>query len=236
VSVARVPRKPRAAPRRAAGLYAVLSLLIVLFPRAALAQDSDAPRDVSFEWDVARRRLFVDVAFRDAVDTEIRRKLDRGLPTTIVMTGAVYRVGQPKPVSTTVQTCKITWHVWEEVYYIERTRPNRSLRRKSVGVDGVLRDCAQASELLAGTSEQVPSGVALYVKAIVQINPLSAELLQKIKRWVNRPSGTGTAGPGDALFSTFTGLFLQRLGDAERELKFTTKSAVPTVRKRRTRQ
>jgi hypothetical protein len=29
------------------------------------------------------------------------------------------------------------------------------------------------------------------------------------------------------LFSTFTGLFLQRVGDAEREVKFVTRVAIP---------
>jgi hypothetical protein len=63
----------------------------------------------------------------------------------------------------------------------------------------------------------------------VQVNPVSPEVMQKLKLWVTRPSGTGTAAPSDALFSTFTGLFLQRLGDAERELKFNSRPAVPTV-------
>ncbi len=62
----------------------------------------------------------------------------------------------------------------------------------------------------------------------VQVNPVSQEVLQKLRRWVMRPSSTGTAAPGDALFSTFTGLFLQRVGDAERELRFVTVPAIPT--------
>jgi hypothetical protein len=67
------------------------------------------------------------------------------------------------------------------------------------------------------------------MQAKVQVNPLSAKLLEKIKRWVSRPSATGTAGPGDALFGTFTGLFLQRIGEAEREMQFTSKAVHPKV-------
>jgi hypothetical protein len=65
--------------------------------------------------------------------------------------------------------------------------------------------------------------------AKVQVNPLSPEVMQKLKLWVLRPSGTGTAAPSDALFSTFTGLFLQRVGEAERELKFNSRPILPTV-------
>jgi hypothetical protein len=200
----------------------------------AVAQEEPPPRDVAFEWNASRTQLFVDVRFRDAVDAEIRRKLSRGLPTSIVLTAAVYRVGARDPIATTAQTCKITWHVWDEVFLVENTRPGRIRTTPTSTVAGVLRRCAEALQLPAGTSEQIPFGVSLYMRAKVQINPVSPELLQKIKRWVSRPTGTGTAAPGDALFSTFTGLFLQRIGEAERELKFTTRTVLPTVRKPKT--
>ena len=82
---------------------------------------------------------------------------------------------------------------------------------------------------MAGDAGQIPSGIPLVAAGKIQVNPVSAELLQKIKRWVMRPSATGTAAPGDALFSTFTGLFLQRIGDAERQQKFTTRTLLPVT-------
>lgn len=219
-------------------LLAVLALLLVslVSPAAALAQEEEEkeppPRDVRFTWNRARSRLYVTVSFRDVIDAGIRKKLSRGLPTTIVMTGTIYRAGSSEPLSTTAQTCKITWHVWDEVYLVEITRPGGTRSTAAITVEGVLRRCAEAAPpLLAGTKDQIPLGVALYMKAKVLVNPVSADVLAKIKKWVLRPTGTGTAAPGDALFSTFTGLFLQRIGEAERELKFTTKSAKPRVPK-----
>jgi hypothetical protein len=199
----------------------------------ALGQEETEPppRDVRMAWNVARSRVYVSMTFRDVIDSTIRRKLSRGLPTTIVLTAAVYAPGSSKPLSTTAQTCKITWHVWDEVYLVELTRPGGTRSSAAITVEGVLRRCAEARDLLAGTKDQIPFGIALQLRAKVQVNPVSAEVLQKIKKWVLRPTGTGTAAPGDALFSTFTGLFLQRIGEAERELKFTTKTAVPTVPK-----
>jgi hypothetical protein len=228
------PRDGRCAPRFARPGALLAFLLIGGLARAAAAQEEPPPRDVAFEWNPSRTQLYVDVKFRDAIDAEIRRKLSRGLPTSIVLTAAVYRAGGRDPVSTTAQTCKITWHVWDEVYLVEITRPGRIRTTPTSTVAGVLRRCAEAIQLPAGTSDQIPSGVALYLRAKVHVNPVSPELLQKIKSWVSRPTGTGTAAPGDALFSTFTGLFLQRIGDAERELKFTTRSVLPSVRKPKT--
>ena len=210
----------------------LLGLCLMLLPSGARAQEGQsAPpaRNASYEWDSAKRLLYANLNYRDIVDGEIKKKLSRGLPTTIVLSAAIYLSGAEMPVATTVQSCKITWHVWEEAYRIELTFPGSSRVRWTTTVEGVLRRCAEANRLLVATSEQVPVGRPLFLKAKVQVNPISPELLAKIKRWVSRPSATGTAAPGDALFGTFTGLFLQRIGDAERELKFNTVTRVPKI-------
>ncbi|MBN2194535.1 MAG: hypothetical protein JW751_17085 [Polyangiaceae bacterium] len=177
----------------------------------------------------------MSLAFRDAVSAQIQEKLGRGLPTTIVFTGAIFRPGVSQPLSTTAQTCRITWHVWDEVYLIEVVRPGSTRLERSLNVNGVLRRCAEvggttaARWLLAGTSSQIPPGVPIYLHGKVQVNPVSPDVLQRIRRWVSRPSGTGVAAPGDALFSTFTGLFLQRVGEAERELEILTNVLTPVI-------
>jgi hypothetical protein len=236
--------------RAGPGLRRRLCMLLLAFasvlPTAtALAQEKEAPkRDVRFEWDPNRRELSVDLSFRDAIDSDILRKLTRGLPTTIVFTATLYRAGTRNPLSTTAQTCKVTWLVWDEIYLVEIAQPpGRSRTDKALTASGVVRRCLEAVGLFVADSKQIPGAtakpprdVSLYLEAKVQINPVSAELLQRIKRWVSRPSGTSTAAPGDALFSTFTGLFLQRIGNAERELNFTTKNSVPTVRPRPKKQ
>jgi len=209
-------------------LHALLAVALLFTTSLAGAEPQ---REARFIWNTSKTQLFVDVSFRDVIDGDIRKKLQRGLPTTIVFTGTVFQAGSSSALSTTAQTCKITWHVWDEVYLVEITRPGGTRSRSALTVDRVILYCAEAQRLLVATSTQVALGTSVYMNAKVLVNPVSEEILQKIKRWVSRPTGTGTAAPGDALFSTFTGLFLQRFGDAERELKFTTKSVVPIVPK-----
>lgn len=190
-----------------------------------------ASRSAHFVWDSpARNRLYVNVSFRDAMDGSIQEKLRRGLPTTIVMTATVRTPTSDAPLATTAQSCKITWHVWEEAYQLEIARPGeRRPMAWSPTIEGVIRRCGEARGLLIATRAQVPLGAALYLDASIQVNPVSSDVLARIKRWVSRPSGTGIAAPGDALFSTFTGLFLQRIGRAERVFAFRTRSALPVV-------
>ena len=209
--------------------------LTTLSPIFALAQSTDvlrlAVREASLVWDSpARNRLYVNVSFRDAISDGIRDKLKRGLPTTIVLAATLHSPNRDKALATTAQSCKVTWHVWEEAYRLEIVRPGE--RRPitwSPTVEGVVRRCGEAARLLAATREQIPSDEALYLEASVLVNPVSQDVLAKIKRWVSRPSGTGTAAPGDALFSTFTGLFLQRIGRAESMFAFTTRATLPQI-------
>lgn len=226
-------RSPGSLGRRGRALRLAALVAAVLWvlarPTPALADDAPEPRTASFEWDAARRELFVSLSFRDVVDDEIRRKLSRGLPTTIVFTGTLYRRGAKQPVSTTVQTCKITWHVWDEAYRLEVTRPDGARTRWTTTIEGVLRRCAEVTRLLVATNKDVAVGSPVFLRARVDVNPLSPEVLDKIKLWVNRPSRTGTAAPGDALFSTFSGLFMQRVGEAERLLELVTFEMVPVL-------
>jgi hypothetical protein len=194
--------------------------------RAQEAKPEEPVREASFEWDADLAVLVLSMSFREVIDSKIQEKLRRGLPTTIVLTATIFRAGG-EPLSTTAQTCKVTWHVWEEAYRVEVTRPGSNQVRWTTTIEGVLRRCAEVRRLLAGDRSQVPQNTPVYASGKIQVNPISPEVLKKIQRWVMRPASTGTAAPGDALFSTFTGLFLQRIGDAEREVKFVTRAAAP---------
>jgi hypothetical protein len=211
-----------------------LALVCSFSVRRAFAQEAPEPDDVvtreaHFDWDADTSLLYLDLSFRDLVDESLQNKLSRGLPTTIVLTATVSRAGSNRPLSTTAQTCKVTWHVWEEAYLVEVMRPGSTRQSWTTTTEGVIRRCTEVHHLLAGDAAQITPGVPMVAAGKIQVNPVSAELLQKIKRWVMRPSATGTAAPGDALFSTFTGLFLQRIGDAERQQKFTTRVLIPSI-------
>ena len=227
-------RLDRTSALRLLQVLAICVAALAWTSRPALAQEAQRP--VRFEWDESRQLLFGTITYRDVVDANVRRKLTRGLPTTIVMTGTIFRVGVDKPVATTAQTCKVTWHVWEEAYKVDVLRPGSHQTRWTTTLEGVLRRCAEARDLLVATKNQVSVGAAIYMRGKIQVNPLTPMLLDKIKRWVSRPSATGTAGPGDALFGTFTGLFLQRIGEAEKEVKFTSPAVRPPVRKKQEAQ
>lgn len=225
------PARVRGRWALALGAWLALSAWALGFAPHARAQEATTaePREARFEWDATKRWLFVTVSFRDVADAALLRKLTLGLPTTIILTGLLYAQGSEQPLASTVQNCKITWHVWEEMYRVEVHRPDqRSVQRHwSPTLNGVLRRCAQTERLLIAQQGQVRDGEPLILRGKVLVNPVSPDLLKKIQSWISRPSNTSAASPGSILFSTFTGLFMTRIGEAERVLEFTTRPVLP---------
>lgn len=234
MTTGRAPNSPSRGLRRRWPVRALLwlcSFVLLLHGGAADAQQVSPRLSASYRWTDDGSGVLADFTFHQAIDGEIRHKLSRGLPTVIVFTGLVYVVGQPEPISTTIQTCRVTWHVWEEMYRIELTRSNSPTptRHWSPTVSGVNRRCAQADGLLIADRDQLPRNRQLFIRAKLQINPLSSEVHSKIKRWISRPARTRTVTAGSALFSTFTGLFMQRISDAERTIELETTVGLPRL-------
>ncbi len=185
------PHVPGEAARRRLRRWLGHALIgtMVLWPNLAFADDATlgATRDAKLTWEgTGSERLLADLSFRDAVDSEIRDKLTRGLPTTIVFTATLHRPGIAEVLATTAQTCRVTWHVWEEAYRLEISRPGE-IRPPTwtTTIEGVLRRCAEVHRLLTATRGQVLGNGPLVLQAKVQVNPVSEEVLQKIKRWVS---------------------------------------------------
>lgn len=202
--------------------------LVALWATLARAQEEQT-RPATFYWNAQKTGLYVDFSFRDLADAEIQGKLSRGLPTLLILTGVVFQAGSDTPLASTYQSCKVTWHVWEEMYRVEISTPEQQAPRKlwTPTLAGVLRRCAEARGLLVAGPSQVSAGVAVSLRGTVRINPISDDLMKKLKHWVSLPSRNAAAAPGSALFSTFTGLFMQRIEDAERALAFRTPFQVP---------
>ena len=173
--------------------------------------------------DAKTRVVHASFSYRDVVDGEVRRKLQSGLTTVIVLGGGVFEVGgdgTPVPGTGVWQTCRIAFDVWNEVYRLQIGQPGGERKSVAVNLEGVLRRCAEARKL--PVQGELTVGRAYFLAATVEVNPVSQEMLEQIRRWVSRPPGAGTVSPGDSLFGSFVGLFVARIGKADRTLSFRT--------------
>lgn len=173
------------------------------------------------------KHVLLSVSFRDVVDAEISKKLASGLPTVIVLRAWLFRDGGNDPVAMTAKTCKIVYDLWDEVYKLQITQPGGQTDSVAVNQEGVLRQCAEAKKLRLAERNELDSNTRFFVAALVEVNPLSQETLDRIKRWVTRPNGAQSTSKGDSLFGSFVGLFVTRINDADRKLSFRTQAFYP---------
>ena len=167
------------------------------------------------------------VGFRDVVDAEISKKLQSGLPTVLTMRGYVFPEQGGDPIALTAKSCRIVYDLWDEVFRIQLTQPGGQTSAVAVNVEGVLRNCGEAKKMPLLARALMSDTARYFVAVLIEVNPVSPEMLDRIKKWVTRPAGSSSLGPGDSLFGSFVGLFVAKVGDADKKLAFRTQAFSP---------
>jgi hypothetical protein len=216
----------------------LIVLVATLLPAAALAQAPASPgnaaqlsqRQATYGWEKQANGpdlLMASFSFVDVVDSDLRRRLASGLPSVIVMRAYVLRDGEPDPVALAARTCVVTFDLWDELY---RLKISDSAGQRNVAANderGVLRQCFEARRVTLAERPLLTVGKPHFLGVIVEVNPVDAQMVDQMRKWVSRPAGSTGIGPGDALFGSFVGLFMRQISTAYRTLRFRTQTVTP---------
>jgi hypothetical protein len=213
----------------------ILALAVVTTssPQGARAEDDATPRTPAAlpartaQIALDDRLVTLTVGFRDVVDAEISKKLQSGLPTVLTMRGYLFPEAGGDPIALTAKSCRIVYDLWDEVFRIQLTQPGGQTSAVAVNVEGVLRNCGEAKKMPLAARALMGDTARYFVAVLVEVNPVSPEMLDRIKKWVTRPAGASAIGPGDSLFGSFVGLFVAKVGDADKKLAFRTQAFSP---------
>jgi hypothetical protein len=224
--------------RRVFASIAAVAALVVVAPPGVARADDDPPkqeelprRQANFAWDkndkTGQTLLRASFSYRDIIDKALAEKLASGLPTVIAMRAYVLREGEQNPVALAVRTCRVVYDLWDEVYRLKITSVGGERDSAALNLDGVLRQCAEARDLPVVDRTLLTPGKPHFLGVIVEVNPISPQMLAQMRQWVSRPAGSTGIGPGDALFGSFVGLFVRQIGNADRTLRFRTQGITP---------
>jgi hypothetical protein len=235
---ARASRRSSSRPRALA--FALAATLAGIAPLGARAQAQAqatpivhpailAPRQANYAWDSDLLRG--SFSYRDVLsDPELVKKLSSGLPMVIVMRAYVYREGQnvaqDTPVALAPRVCRVVYDLWDEVYRVHVSEPERE-RDQAAVLDGVFRLCTEARDLPVVRRGLLQAKQAYFLGVVVDVNPVSQEIVDQIHRWMSRPTGSTGIGPSDALFGSFAQLFVRQIATTDRTLTFRTQDVVP---------
>lgn len=220
---------------------AIVAFLCTLLAVALLEADAradDPPkqeelprRQANFAWDkndkTNQTLLRASFSYRDIIDKAMADKLASGLPTVIAMRAYILREGEPNPIALAVRTCRVVFDLWDEVYRLKISSVGGERDSAALNLEGVLRQCAEARDLPLADRSFLAANKPHFLGVIVEVNPISPQMLAQMRQWVSRPAGSTGIGPGDALFGSFVGLFVRQIGNADRTLRFRTQSITP---------
>jgi len=218
--------------RRAWTIARALAALVIALVAARdaraeqLLTPADLPRrQANFAWE--KSLLRASFSYRDVIDPALAGKLASGLPTVIAMRAYVLRDGENDPIALAVRTCRVVYDLWDEVYRVRVTGPGGERDLAVINVEGVLRQCAEARDLPVVDRSLLRAGRPHFLGVIVDVNPVSPQMLEQMRRWVSRPTGSTGIGPSDALFGSFVGLFVRTIGTSDKTLRFRTQTITP---------
>jgi hypothetical protein len=165
--------------------------------------------------------MAISGAFTDVFDADLLARLSSGFATNVVAKVYVYRDGLDLPVWFSVGTWRVVYDLWDEVYEvrIRDAHGERTLREKTRA--DALRDVTSMSEMPIAPLESIEVGPRYFAGIVVEVNPVSPELLAEVRRWMARPQGKVA---GDAsFFGSFVSIFVNpKVPEADRVLRFRT--------------
>lgn len=212
------------------GLAGALSAVALTAPDAAAEEKVKTPASLPQRTATVaeeKKKVVLSVAYKDAVDDTISTKLMSGLPTVIALRAYLFKDGTTDPIALAARSCRVVYDLWEEVFRLSITEAGSTKSAVAVNKDGVLRQCAEAKKLALLDRTSMNDETKYFVAGIVEVNPVSSEMLERIKKWVTRPNGSTSLSASDSLFGSFVGLFVNRVDSADKRITFRTQTFAP---------
>nr|MDQ3036209.1 hypothetical protein [Myxococcota bacterium] len=184
-----------------------------------------ARRAITARFEDGRARVRADAG--DLADAAMVRRLQSGLPQTLVTRVYAYRGDATTPLAIGVRSCRVTYDPWGLTYRVQIQTDASDRSETMSSIDRVVDACLDLDGLAVGRARDWDGarGAAVWFAVLVELNPLSPDTVHRIRRWLARPDGVGTSG--DAFFGSFVSLFVnRRIGDAERVLRFRSSDEV----------
>jgi hypothetical protein len=200
---------------------AVLLLLCATAGRA-LADDGEVRHMRFGERD---GNLIMTGSFTDLFTQDLLDQLSNGFTTTIVVRAYLYAAGETVPVAEQDGELRVVYDLWDEVYLVQVTDPlgERNLRESSRAE--ALRDATTLVEFPVCPMATMQAGKSYYVGLVALANPVSADLLAEVRRWLLRSGGSIGS---DSFFGSFVSVFVNpHIDEADRTLRFRSQLITP---------
>jgi hypothetical protein len=197
---------------------ALLACALCLGALAARADEPEVPtRPVRFvEKD---GHVFISVAYPELFDGDLLDQLSSGFAQTLIVRLYVYPEGDDAALWFTSATFRALYAQWDEVYLVRIRDPSGEKNLTERARAAALVDLTTLRELPLCPTSVLEQGRGYFVGVIVEVNPVTHELVAEVRKWLTRPRG-GAVGT-DSLFGSFVSIFANpKVPEADKTLRF----------------
>ena len=211
--------------RRAAAALAVLAAT------AGVAAGDDRAVVRSMGFAERGKNLVVTTSFAELFDRGASEKMSSGFPSSVVIRMYVFRKDRTeRPVSLILVEHEVVFDLWDEVYVLRTRGPlgKRELRYKSR--QQAVRALTELDHMPIAPLDRIAIGPHHFLAAVIELNPISPELLAEMRRWLSRPAGE-SLDSSSSFFGSFVSVFVNpKLDRADRTLRIRSQPFYRTPR------
>ncbi len=197
----------------------LLCIALSAAPNFAIANDKTSVRRIGLTQ--INKQLMASFTFRDAFPQSIQKQLNSGLKTSILVQISLEIQHSNNPISYWARTIEVTYDLWEEKYHVVREDPSGRSRAIATTKELAIKLASELNNTHIANVKSLPLNVyRLRVK--IETNPVSKEMLKKIRYWLARSQGKGGTGSAPSnYFGSFVGSLVDaRIGKADHSIEF----------------
>ena len=168
--------------------------------------------------------LRVTIGFRELFDEKLRQRMLSGFPTTVVMRIYLYKQQGGKPVAFAARTLKAVYDLWDERFLFQLQEPHRQYKTRFREQRKVVDRLTSLWHFPLARLDKIKRGTQYFVAVIAEVNPMSEDLLEEVRRWLRNPySEHRQASSGSSFFGSFVSIFVNnKIRSAEKTLQLRT--------------
>lgn len=176
-------------------------------------------------------KLTISLGLQDLFTERDVDRLLSGFTTRVLIRAVVQRIEDDEVVAEAIRVAEVVYDLWDEKLRVRLSSGNPPSIQIHVAKD------SWAAMQLASTLVAFPvtdldrlvPGIAYRIRIRADLNPISEELLQNLRRWLSTPTGRGRSG--ENFFGSLLRVFVNpRIEDSERILQCTSQTFVEPMR------
>jgi len=172
-------------------------------------------------------KLLVTVGAQDLIQPAQAARLTSGFGTRVLLRVRLFRIGESQPIAQVTRLSEIVYDLWDERFHLRSIDgQGRQEARQAAGAAEAI-DFATALRAfpVADLSRLVPRA-SYRLNVVADLNPLSEEVQQDVRKWLSRRAGQGRSGGGaDGFFGSVVSVFANpRVEQSERRVQFNSQT------------